>query len=74
MKTKIYKNYEDFMERENREENGVSENFASENPDYEEENTTNTACWNCTNCKGCVECEGCVECKGCVECVECVEC
>lgn len=49
MKTKIYKSYEDFLKREDKKENGVSEFFASENPDFENQNENNSGCWNCNH-------------------------
>lgn len=40
MTTKIYKSYSEFIAREDRDDNGVSEDFAKENPDYEKANET----------------------------------
>ena len=34
MKTKIYKNYQEFSKRENKEENGVNESFSKDYPKY----------------------------------------
>lgn len=56
MATKIYKNYSDFLERENIKENGVSEEFALEYPNYEVDNITNEGCWNCRYCSSCRYC------------------
>lgn len=50
MKTKIYKDYYEFSQRENRDENGVSQEFAKNNPDFERENIANKSCWNCSGC------------------------
>ena len=57
--TRIYKSYEDFLERKDQDENGVSENFAAEHPDFEEQNEINTGCWNCKSCKSCEYCAAC---------------
>ena len=61
MKTQIFKTYTDFLKRENKEINGVSELFATNNPDFELKNKTNKGCW-C--CYGCYDCYGCYGKKG----------
>ncbi len=38
MKTQIFKSYEDFLMREDKSINGVSENFAAKHPDFEKKN------------------------------------
>ena len=68
MKTKIYSTYAEFSEREDKTINGVSPEFAAQHPNWEQDNKTNTGCWNCTSCEGCIEC---VWCSGCIECVWC---
>ena len=68
MKTKIYKSYADFLMRENKEENGVSEEFAAEHPDFEMQNETNSGCWNCHACQNCYDCLSCYDCQNCVSC------
>ena len=65
MKTKIFKNYEEFLEREDKDINGVSPEFAEINPKYEKENETNKACWNCIRCRDCSGCSDCIRCSGC---------
>ena len=58
MTTKIYASYSDFLKRENKSENGVSEEFAKNNPNFLEDNATNEACWNCSSCSYCSYCSG----------------
>ncbi len=74
MKTKIYKSYADFLMRENKEENGVSVDFAAEHPDFEEDNKTNIDCWNCYDCKNCESCNLCISCISCISCYWCKNC
>ena len=59
--TKIYKNKAEFNKREDKKINGVSEDFARENPDYEKENISNIGCWNCYNCSDEKEIKGVLE-------------
>ena len=68
MTTKIYKTKADFFARENKDENGVSEEFALVHPKYETENDTNKACWNCSDCYDCYDCSDCSGCSGCYGC------
>lgn len=56
MKTQIFKTYSDFLEREDQKINGVSGEFAKENPKYEEDNESNEGCWNCSYCSYCSYC------------------
>jgi len=41
MKTAIYKDYEEFLSRKDKNLNGVSVEFAERYPDYENDNVTN---------------------------------
>lgn len=52
MNTQIFKNWFDFNNREDRDINGVSEEFAKDHPEFEKENETNKGCWNCSDCSG----------------------
>ena len=61
MKTRIYDTYYDFSNRENKEENGVSERFAELHANYEGDNEKNEACWNCSDCS---RCSGCSDIQG----------
>ncbi len=75
--TKIFKDRYEFFIREDKTVNGVSEYFASENPDWEEENKSNEGCWNCSDCSGCSgcsDCSGCSRCSGCSGCSRCSRC
>ena len=74
MKTKICESYEDFLKREDKNTNGVSEDFAAKYPYFEEQNDTNIGCWNCFNCHYCEFCEYSHNCMFCVSCVSCVSC
>jgi hypothetical protein len=64
MKTEIFKSKKDFLNRSDRSINGVSEEFAKNNPEYKKENETNKACWNCSDCSRCSGCFGCFDCSG----------
>ncbi len=72
--TKIYKTWSEFNARENRLENGVSEQFAIDFPDYEKKNLTNEGCWNCSDCSDCSGCSRCSGCSGCSDCSGCSRC
>lgn len=66
--TKIFKSYSDFLAREDSAINGVSETFAAENPNWEKDNESNEACWNCSRCSDCWGCSGCWGCSDCSRC------
>jgi len=68
MKTQVFKSYSDFLRREDKETNGVSEEFAKENPDFEQQNSSNKACWNCRKCSSCSYCSYCSSCSDCSSC------
>ena len=71
MKTRIYNNYEQFTEREDKQTNGVSEAHAKEHIDYKYYNIYNKGCWNCEYCSNCTNCK---DCKDCILCVGCLGC
>jgi len=77
MKTKIFKSYSDFLERENKDVNGVSESFSVKYPDYQLENITNKGCWNYSGCQNCGkssyldDCNYCRDCQNCENCSNC---
>lgn len=71
MKTEIFKTIKDFENRPDKLINGVSEEFAKNNSDYEIDNSSNEGCWNCVSCRDCTEC---TECTYCVECADCRNC
>ena len=54
--------------------NGVSEEFAQKHPQYIENNSTNTGCWNCISCHKCEDCINCTNCTDCVGCENCAYC
>ena len=70
-KTEISKSYEDFLNRPDKNVNGVSPEFAKKNPDWEEDNATNTGCWNCKSCDSCYFCKSCYSCNSCDSCKSC---
>ncbi len=74
METKIYKNYKEFITRNNKKANGVSEEFATKYPNYKIMNTTNKGCWNCLDCDDCYYCNECNSCFNCRECASCCFC
>jgi hypothetical protein len=45
MKTQIFKSYDEFLQREDKSVNGVSDEFAQRHVNYAEQNETNTGCW-----------------------------
>ncbi len=72
--TTIYKNYQDFLAREDKKHNGVSKEFSANNPNWGKENKTNEGCWNCSDCSGCSRCSGCSDCSDCYGCSGCSRC
>lgn len=63
--TQIFNTYEDFINRIDKEINGVNPFFASKNKKWFEKNTTNTGCWCCIDCSCCNNCSSCIGCNGC---------
>jgi len=47
MKTQIFADLNQFLSRKDKSINGVSPEFAQENPGFETDNETNDGCWNC---------------------------
>lgn len=74
MSTQVFSSYEAFLARKDQDVNGVSKAFAEKYPQYETENETNTACWNCNVCRDCTECVDCNACRDCVYCNSCRSC
>jgi len=77
MKTEIFETYQAFLARPNKAINGVSPDYAGANPDYENQNSSNVACWNCIDCIDCENCKYCrasTDCVGCIRCSECSDC
>ena len=56
MNTLIFENYLAFLNRPDADTNGVSPQFAADNPDYEKQNETNKSCWGCSDCSRCSDC------------------
>ena len=71
MTTQIFESYCDFLKREDKAVNGVSPEFAKNRPDYEKQNETNQACWDCEACDNCWDCDNCKDCKRCWDCKDC---
>ena len=59
MQTKVYPDYATFLAREDKTLNGVTAQFADDNPCWEEERNSK-GCWNCS---GCFDCSGCYRCS-----------
>jgi hypothetical protein len=74
MKTLIFNSYNEFLKRPDKLINGVSQDFANENPKYEAMNETNKACWNCSSCYDCSYCSSCSSCFDCSYCSSCSSC
>jgi len=74
MDTKIFKSYDEFLNRKDKNLNGVSEGFSKNNPNYLIENKTNVGCWNCSDCYDCSHCDDCSDCSGCSDCYGCHDC
>ena len=70
MNTQIFENHKAFTERENKSVNGVSPEFAAENPEWDIE-SENKGCWNCSHCSRCYGCYGCSLCSRCSRCSDC---
>lgn len=51
--TKIFDSYSEFLQRQDKKENGVSKEFAKFHPNWEEENKDNEGCYNCSRCSDC---------------------
>ena len=76
MQTKVYPDYATFLAREDKTLNGVTAQFADDNPCWEEERNSK-GCWNCSgcfDCSGCSRCSGCFDCSGCSRCSDCFDC
>jgi hypothetical protein len=82
MKTEIFPNYDAFLARPDKAVNGVSPEFAAENPSYGEERN-NSGCYDCSRCSdcsdcsdcyNCSDCSGCSGCSGCYDCSRCSRC
>lgn len=65
MTTQTFETYEEFLEREDKNVNGVSPDFTGVCDD------SNVGCWNCTHCTGCIYCDDCAHCKNCLACTGC---
>jgi len=74
MNTKIFKSYDEFLNRKDKSLNGVSEGFSKNNPNYLIENKTNVGCWNCSGCSHCFDCAHCYDCYDCSDCARCAHC
>lgn len=48
--TQVFETYSDFLNRSEWDVNGVSKEFALNNPKFEKENKLNKGCWNCSDC------------------------
>jgi len=76
MDYKIFNSYEEFLLREDKKQNGMSENFYKLHEEFLIIHTDNNneGCWNCLNCVKCKDCVFCENCKLCENCTHCKEC
>ncbi len=74
-KTQIFKDYDEFLAREDKAINGVTADFVRDHYiKNSEQDTNNVGCWNCVRCWNCVACVACVACVDCVDCRDCFWC
>lgn len=73
-KTKIFKDHQEFIDRKDKSQNGVNQEFADKYPHWKEINDTNTGCWNCYYCMNCIHCNYCRYCLDCWYCKSCKSC
>ena len=71
MKTEIFNSYTEFLNRNDKNINGVDRKFSEENPNYLEDNSSNEGCWNCRGCRDCQDCQSCNDCYSCRNCILC---
>ena len=69
--TRIYKDYEEFQNRTNKLDNGVSIEFAQLNPRFKAWNATNSGEHESASCEGWAGGKGCYYCTRCVDCIKC---
>jgi hypothetical protein len=74
MKTQIYESFTAFIKREDKELNGVSQEFADNNNPGWDKDRENNGCWNCSDCYGCSDCSHCYDCSDCSDCYHCYGC
>lgn len=77
MTTQIFKDYEEFLNIEDKTVNGVTQEFLDKHGneyDYVQDNETNNGCFNCHRCTHCIECEFCMRCDTCEGCRDCEYC
>lgn len=67
MNTLIFKSWIEFINREDKLLNGVSEDFAAANPNFEKDNESNEGCWNCTRSSRSSRCTDCTDCSRCTD-------
>lgn len=70
MNYKIYKSYEDFINREDKNLNGFTIEFLHQ-IDGDVNLTDSIGCWNCIDCTECTNCVNCVRCSKCTNCNDC---
>lgn len=73
-KTQIFNSYQDFLARSDKALNGVSKQFAENNPNYEKQNESNYGCFDCSLCFRCFDCSDCSRCSLCSDCSDCSDC
>ena len=74
MSTAIFVDYAAFLLRTDKLQNGVSPEFAVQNPGWEADNETNNGCYDCFRCFRCSDCYDCSDCSHCYDCSDCYDC
>ena len=76
MNVQIFKNYEEFLQRQDKTINGVSEEWLDDyGLTFDDIKLINCeGLWNCDNCEGCINCENCFNCLNCTYCIKCIGC
>lgn len=62
MKTKIFTDIEAFLKRQDKNINGVTQEFADQSPGWDKE-SNNSGCWKCSDCSRCSRCSRCSGCS-----------
>lgn len=70
---KIYSSYEEFLKREDKNINGVTQDFYDS---FKGKISLKNSygCWNCNKCYNCYDCVNCYNCEVCLQCENCKNC
>ena len=70
---RIYRDYEDFQNRLDKNINGVTQDFYDSNRG-KISLPNSYGCWNCNKCNNCYDCVNCYNCEVCLGCENCKNC